>query len=72
MPLRSQITLELLRQAAEGRAFSLPHEHGHLLVALLLQKYISIVEETPVKLWPVLTDLGREFLLMLEKPGTIQ
>lgn len=72
MPLRSPITLELLKQAAEGSAFSLPHEHGHLLVALLLQRYIAIREETPVKLWPVLTEAGREFLLALEHPGTLQ
>jgi len=72
MTLHSLATLDLLRQAAEGRAYHLPHEHGHVLVSLLLQGYIAIVEETPSKLWPALTDLGKEFLLLLEQPTTLQ
>lgn len=57
----------LLRQAAQGIPFDIPHEYGWMLILLLLKGSIRILSETPMFFIPELTQKGRIMLTNLER-----
>lgn len=58
--------LALLRQAAQGYPFDVPHPDSDLLVLLLLEKFVRVVTETDTCFVPALTESGQRLLLTLQ------